>query len=46
MLRLMSRYFLFFFIFLIKMTFVNAEIIKSISVDGNERITDETVIIF
>ncbi|MDB2428043.1 outer membrane protein assembly factor BamA [Candidatus Pelagibacter bacterium] len=42
----MSKFILFFFIFFIKITFVNAEIIKSISVSGNERITDETVIIF
>ena len=46
MLNLMSKYFLFFFIFFIKITFVNAETIKSISVSGNERITDKTVIIF
>jgi len=46
MLKLMSKYFLFFFIFFVKITFVNAEIIKSISVSGNERITDKTVIIF
>jgi len=42
----MNKYFLFFFIFFAKVTFVNAEIIKSIYVNGNERITDETVIIF
>ena len=35
-----------FFIFFAKITYVNAEIIKSISVNGNERITDKTVIIF
>ena len=29
-----------------KITFVNSEIIKSISVNGNDRIADETVIIF
>ena len=46
MLKLMSKYFLFFFIFFVKINFVNAETIKSISVNGNERITDETVIIF
>ena len=46
MLKLISKYFLFFFIFFVKITFVNAEIIKSISVSGNERITDKTVIIF
>ena len=42
----MSKFFLFFFIFLIKISFVNAEIIKSISVNGNQRIADETIIIF
>ena len=46
MLKLMNKYFIFIFIFFIKITFVNAEIIKLISVSGNERITDETVIIF
>ena len=46
MLNLMSKYFLFFLIFFIKINFVNAEIIKSISVNGNDRITDKTVIIF
>ena len=46
MFKLMSKFFLFFFIFLIKISFVNAEIIKSISVNGNQRIADETVIIF
>ena len=46
MLNLMFKYFLLFFIFFIKITFVNAEIIKSIAVNGNDRITDETVIIF
>ena len=46
MLNLMSKYFLFLLFFFIKITFVNAEIIKSITVNGNERITDETVIIF
>ena len=46
MLSIMCKYFLFFLIFFIKITFVNAEIIKSISVNGNERITNETVIIF
>ena len=42
----MSKYFLILFIFFIKITFVNAEIVKSISVNGNERITDRTVIVF
>ena len=46
MLKLMSKYLLIFLIFFTKFTFVNAEIIKTISVSGNERITDETVIIF
>ena len=46
MLTLMSKFFLFLFLFVFKITFVNAEIIKSISVVGNERISDETVIIF
>jgi hypothetical protein len=38
MLNLMMKYFLFLFIFFTKFTYVNAEIIKSISVNGNERI--------
>ena len=42
----MFKYFLYFFLFFIKFTFVNAEIVKSITVKGNKRITDETVIIF
>ena len=42
----MIKYLIFLFIFFIKFTFVNAEVIKSISVNGNDRITDETVIIF
>ena len=42
----MSKYFLIFFIFFIKITFVNAEIVKSISVNGNERIADKTIIVF
>ena len=42
----MCKYFLFFLIFFMKITFVNSEIIKSISVNGNDRIADETVIIF
>ena len=46
MLKIMVKYFLFFIIFLIKITFVNAEIVKSISVNGNDRISDKTVIIF
>ena len=46
MLKIMGKYFLFFIFFLIKITFVNAEIVKSISVNGNDRISDKTVIIF
>ena len=46
MLKLMIKYLLFFFIFFMKITFINAEIVKSISVNGNQRISDKTVIIF
>ena len=46
MFNLMSKYLLFLLIFFIKITFVNAEVVKSISVSGNDRITDETIIIF
>ena len=46
MIMLMAKYILFLSFFLVKITFVNAEIIKSISVTGNDRITDKTVIIF
>lgn len=42
----MCRYLLIFFILFTKITFVNAEIVKSISISGNERISDETIIIF
>ena len=42
----MIKYLLFFFIFFMKITFINAEIVKSISVNGNQRISDKTVIIF
>ncbi len=42
----MIKYFLFLLIFFVKISFANAEIIKSISVNGNDRITDETIIIF
>ena len=42
----MIKNFLFFIIFIFKITFVNAEIVKSISVNGNERIASETIIIF
>ena len=42
----MSKYFLLFLIFFIKITFVNAEIVKSISVNGNNLVSNETVIIF
>ena len=46
MLKLMIKFiFIFFFIFF-KITFANAEIIKSISVTGNKRITDNTIVIF
>ena len=46
MLKLMIKFFLFFIIFIFKVTFTNAEIVKSILVEGNERITDQTIIIF
>ncbi len=46
MLKLMIKYFLFFLIFLVKISFASAEIVKSISVNGNDRITDETIIVF
>ena len=46
MLKLMFKFILIFFIFFIKLNFSNAEVVKSISINGNERITDETVIIF
>ena len=46
MLNIMCRYLLIFFILFTKITFVNAEIVKSISISGNERISDETIIIF
>ena len=46
MLKLMIKYFLFLLVFFLKTTFTNAEIVKSISVTGNERITDNTVIVF
>ena len=46
MLSFMNKYLLFLFIFFIKITFANSEIIKLISVNGNERITDKTVIVF
>ena len=46
MIILMCKYFLFLLFFFVKITFVNAEIIKSISVTGNDRVTDETIIIF
>ena len=42
----MIKFFLFIFIFFIKIIFVNAEIVESISVKGNERITDNTIIVF
>ena len=46
MFNLMIKYLIFTIIFLMKVAFVNAEIIKSITVSGNDRITDETIIIF
>ena len=46
MLKLMSKYLLIFFLCFAKITSATAEIIKSISIKGNERITDETIIIF
>jgi outer membrane protein insertion porin family len=46
MLKLMIKYFLFFFVLFFKITFTNAEIVKSISVTGNERITNNTIVIF
>ena len=46
MIILKCKYFLFLLFFFVKITFVNAEIIKSISVTGNDRVTDETIIIF
>lgn len=46
MLKLMIKYFLIFFFIFFKISFVNAEIVKSIVVTGNERITDNTIIIF
>ena len=42
----MIKLILFLIFFVTKITFVNAEILKSISISGNERISDETVIIF
>ena len=46
MLILMSKYFFIFFIFFFKVTLANAELVKKIFVDGNQRITSETIIIF
>ena len=42
----MFRFFLFLIVLIVKINLANAEIIKSISVNGNERISDETIIIF
>ena len=42
----MFKFFLFLLIFIVKINFTNAEIVKSISVNGNERISDKTIIIF
>jgi len=46
MLNLMIKFFLFLFIFFIKINFTNAEIVKLISINGNDRITDKTLIVF
>mgnify|MGYP002032030976 CR=1 FL=1 len=46
MFNLMIKYLIFLLIFFMKITFVKAEVVKSINVSGNERITDETIIIF
>jgi outer membrane protein insertion porin family len=46
MLNFMFKFFLFLCVLFIKITFVNAEIVKSILVNGNERIAEETIIIF
>jgi outer membrane protein insertion porin family len=46
MLNLMSKYLLILLIFFMKIAFVKAEVVKSISVNGNDRIADETIIIF
>ena len=46
MLNLMSKYLLILLIFFMKIAFVKAEVVKSISVNGNDRISDETIIIF
>jgi outer membrane protein insertion porin family len=42
----MFRFFIFLIVLIVKINLANAEIIKSISVNGNERISDETIIIF
>jgi len=42
----MFRFFLFLIVLIVKINLANAEIVKSISVNGNERISDETIIIF
>ena len=46
MFNLMVKYLLFLLIFFMKIAFVKAEVVKSISVSGNDRITEETIIIF
>jgi len=46
MIVLMRKYITIFIFLFLKFNSVNAEIVKSISVTGNERITDETVIVF
>jgi outer membrane protein insertion porin family len=42
----MIKYLTFLLIFFMEITFAKAEVIKSINVSGNERISDETIIIF
>ena len=46
MLKLMIKFFLFFVAFFFKIAFTNAEIVKLISVTGNERIANNTIVIF
>ena len=42
----MIKYLILLLIFFMKIAFVKAEVVQSISVNGNDRITDETIIIF
>ena len=37
---------IFYYLYFFKIIFSNAEIVKSINVSGNDRITNETIIIF